>query len=188
MVSTPNVWGTIDKWVTQGLQPWALKVFCHTVRGVNWCKLHVYIMFGLQVVATLTNPKWMRAWCIKHCSFGCLECCICYCWFIHCPCRSHLFGGQRERSGEIQSRIELEVLSAKPRGMCALPRLRIVTNPTSIRYFPLLVSLLLYVFLLYPFLFFFLHFSHSKGDSSFPSSAFPLINHRPTIIVRSLFF
>ena len=61
VVSVPNVWGTINKLATQGLQPWASKVFCDLVREVDWCKFLLRIMFGLRVIKTLMSLKWPPA-------------------------------------------------------------------------------------------------------------------------------
>ena len=53
VVSTPNVWQTINKLLTQDLELWAFRVFCNSTRGVNWSKFHLHIMFGSWVVISL---------------------------------------------------------------------------------------------------------------------------------------
>ena len=45
----PLVWGTSNKLVTQGLQPWASKVICGSTKQVDRCKFHLHRMFGLRV-------------------------------------------------------------------------------------------------------------------------------------------
>ena len=57
VVSIPNVWGMIDQLVTQGLQPWASRAFCDSAKEVDWCKFHLHIMLGLQVIKTLKEKK-----------------------------------------------------------------------------------------------------------------------------------
>ena len=81
-VNIPNVWGVIDKLVTQGLQPWACRIFCNSPREVDWCKFLLYITFGSRVIKTLTSLIWMQI-CFKHstylhlhvCVYGCAHAC-----------------------------------------------------------------------------------------------------------------
>ena len=49
-VSIPNAWKTIDELVPESLQPRASKTFCASVREVDWCKSHLYIVFGSRVM------------------------------------------------------------------------------------------------------------------------------------------
>ena len=58
-VSIPNVWGTIDKFATQCLQPWASRALCNSAREVDWCPFHLKSMFVSQVPKF--NPKGMCA-------------------------------------------------------------------------------------------------------------------------------
>ena len=64
VVSVPNVWGTIDKLVSQGLQPWASRALCDSVREVNGCEFHLHITFCLWVY-----PSSLSMWncdCVKY--------------------------------------------------------------------------------------------------------------------------
>ena len=54
-VSIPNIWGTIDKLATLGLQPGASRAFCDLVREVDGCEFHLHIMFRLRVTKTLRS-------------------------------------------------------------------------------------------------------------------------------------
>ena len=50
VVSIPKVWETLDKLVTQGLQPWASRAFGTSAREDDRYKFHFHIMFGLRVI------------------------------------------------------------------------------------------------------------------------------------------
>ena len=55
-VSIPNVWPTIDKLVTQGLQPWASRDFCDSMSEVDWYRFHLHIMYSSPVLS------WYSVW------------------------------------------------------------------------------------------------------------------------------
>ena len=59
VVSILNVWRMVNKLVTQGLQPWASRAFCASVREVDCgASFVLHTMFSLQVMKTIRGLKW----------------------------------------------------------------------------------------------------------------------------------
>ena len=56
-VSMPNVWGTIDKLVTESLQPWASRAFCASASEGNGWKVHLHIVFSSWVIRNLKESQ-----------------------------------------------------------------------------------------------------------------------------------